>query len=51
VYLASCVQPCASYDPANLKRWAQECGDCVPTEQTENPAPAVEAAVPEEISA
>jgi len=51
VYLASCVQPGASYDPANLKRWAQECDDCVPIEQTGSPTATSAAVVPEEISA
>ncbi len=34
VYLASCVHTDGEYDPPNVRRWAQACGDCVPTEHT-----------------
>ncbi|WP_084531017.1 DUF2235 domain-containing protein [Nocardia miyunensis] len=37
VYLASCAKPGARYDPPNVRRWAQECGDHIPVEETGNP--------------
>lgn len=44
VYLASCAEPNSEYDPPNVRRWAQECGDHIPVEQTGNcaatPSPA-----------
>ncbi|MGF6881115.1 uncharacterized protein (DUF2235 family) [Nocardia sp. GAS34] len=56
VYLASCAQPSATYDPPNLTRWAEHCNNCMPTEPTEHtaapaasPAAATEAAVPQEV--
>ncbi|WP_216898014.1 DUF2235 domain-containing protein [Nocardia alni] len=34
VYLASCACGDSEYDPPNVRRWARDCDDCVPTEQT-----------------
>ncbi|MBY8861649.1 DUF2235 domain-containing protein [Nocardia sp. CA2R105] len=37
VYLASCAKPHTEYDPPNVQRWGQECGDHIPVEHTGNP--------------
>lgn len=51
VYLGSCAEPSAQYDPPNVRRWKQETGDHIPVEQVGNITATAAPAVAEQVRA